>query len=169
MTSSAVRPRWPESTAWRAANVVQLLTHVSDPRRARGKRHQLGAMLAVIVAAVISGATSAAAIAAYTQDVGADMLGRLGPGSQVPSEPTIRRVIETLDQAMLAQICGAWTRLRAARVCDQHVIAVDGKTVRGARGRDDKAPHLVAAPTPRHRPGRRASASRRQDQREHMQ
>ena len=146
MTSSPVTAPAVESAAWRAATtIIDLLTLVPDPRHARGKRHQLPAVLAVIVAAVVSGATSSAAIAAYAQDVGADLLEWLGLGSQVPSELTIRRVIEALDQAMFARICGAWTRLRDEQVSDQLVIAVDGKTVRGARHHDDKAPHLVAA------------------------
>lgn len=147
MTPSPVTAPAVESAAWRAANTVQLLTQVPDPRHACGKRHQLPAILAVIVAAVVPGATSAAAIAAYAQDVGVDLLERLGLASKVPSEPTIRRVMEAIDQAMFARICGSWTRPRAEQVCGQLVIAVDGKTVRGARHHDDKAPHLVAALT----------------------
>lgn len=148
MTSSPVTAPAVESAAWRAATtIVDLLTQVPDPRRARGKRHQLAAILAVSVAAMVCGATSLAAISAYAHDVGADLLNRLGLGSRVPSEPTIRRVIEALDQAMFARICGAWTRLRAERIDDQLVIAVDGKTVRGARHHDERAPHLVAALT----------------------
>ena len=148
MTSSPVTAPAVESAAWRAATtIIQLLTLVPDPRHARGKRHQLPAILALSVAAVVSGATSLAAIAAYAQDVGADLLEWLGLGSQVPSEPTIRRVIEAMDQAMFARICGAWTRLRAEQISNQLVIAVDGKTVRGARHHNDRAPHLVAALT----------------------
>ena len=33
----------------------------------------------------------------------------------------------------------------ACRAAHQATLAVDGKTVRGARHHDDKAPHLVAA------------------------
>lgn len=147
MTPSPVTAPAVESAAWRAATTIQLLTHMPDPRHARGKRHQLPAILAVSVAAVISGATSLAAISAYAQDVGADLLQRLDLGSQVPSEPTIRRVIVGLDQGMFARICGAWTRIRAEQISGQLVIAVDGKTVRGARHHDTPAPHLVAALT----------------------
>jgi hypothetical protein len=45
----------------------------------------------------------------------------------------------------LDQVLGAWLHTRAALVCGRLVIAVDGKTVRGARDKDGKAPHLVAA------------------------
>lgn len=148
MTSSPVTAPAVEPAAWRAATtIVDLLTQVPDPRRARGKRHRLPTILALSVAAMVAGATSLAAIAAYAHDVGADLLARLGLDTKVPSEPTIRRVIEALDQAMFARICGAWTWVRAEKIDDQLVIAVDGKTVRGARHKDQKAPHLVAALT----------------------
>ena len=56
MTSSPVTAPAGESAAWRAATtVIDLLTLVPEPRHARGKRHQLPAILAVIVAAVVSG------------------------------------------------------------------------------------------------------------------
>jgi predicted transposase YbfD/YdcC len=46
---------------------------------------------------------------------------------------------------MLDQALGAWLWTRAARAGGRLVIAVDGKAVRGAKGSDGKAPHLVAA------------------------
>ncbi len=46
---------------------------------------------------------------------------------------------------MLNQVLGTWLHTRAAQVCGRLVIAVDGKTVRGAKDKDGKAPHLVAA------------------------
>jgi predicted transposase YbfD/YdcC len=46
---------------------------------------------------------------------------------------------------MLDQVLGTWLHTRAVQVCGRLVIAVDGKAVRGAKGRDGKAPHLVAA------------------------
>ena len=66
MTSSPVTAPAVEPAAWRAATtIVDLLTQVPDPRRARGKRHRLPTILALSVAAMVAGATSLAAIAAY--------------------------------------------------------------------------------------------------------
>jgi hypothetical protein len=42
-------------------------------------------------------------------------------------------------------VLGAWLWTRAVRAGGRLVIAVDGKTVRGAKNKDGKAPHLVAA------------------------
>jgi hypothetical protein len=44
---------------------------------------------------------------------------------------------------VLDRVLGAW--LWAVRAGGRLVIAIDGKTVRGAKGRDGKAPQLVAA------------------------
>jgi len=46
---------------------------------------------------------------------------------------------------VLDQVIGAWLHTRATQAGGRLVIAVDGKAVRGARNREEKAPHLVAA------------------------
>jgi hypothetical protein len=46
---------------------------------------------------------------------------------------------------VLDQVLGAWLWTRAVQAGGRLVIVVDGKTVRGAKGKDGKAPHLVAA------------------------
>jgi predicted transposase YbfD/YdcC len=46
---------------------------------------------------------------------------------------------------VLDRVLGAWLWTRAVRAGSRLVIAIDGKTVRGAKGRAGKAPHLVAA------------------------
>ncbi len=43
------------------------------------------------------------------------------------------------------QVLGTWLWTRAVRAGGRLVIAVDGKAVRGARNKDGKATHLVAA------------------------
>jgi predicted transposase YbfD/YdcC len=46
---------------------------------------------------------------------------------------------------VLDRVLGAWLHTRAVRAGGRLVIAIDGKTVRGAKDNDGKAPHLVAA------------------------
>jgi predicted transposase YbfD/YdcC len=46
---------------------------------------------------------------------------------------------------VLDRVLGAWLHTRAVRSGGRLVIAIDGKTVRGAKDKDGKAPHLVAA------------------------
>ncbi|MDF1490416.1 ISAs1 family transposase [Tessaracoccus caeni] len=118
-----------------------------DPRKARGRRHALPVVLALAVAAVAAGAKSIYAIADYAADTGIEILTKLGYPASIVSEATLRRVIEALDAEVFSLICGAWLRMRATTVHGRLVIALDGKTVRGARDGDARAPHLVAAHT----------------------
>src|SRR5205823_5164815 len=61
-----------------------------------------------------------------------------------PSSATLRRVLPRLDGEAVAAAFGAWL---TSQVMDMGglVIALDGKTMRGARNGDDRAPHLLAA------------------------
>jgi hypothetical protein len=45
---------------------------------------------------------------------------------------------------VLDRVLGAWLHTRAVQAGGRLVIAIDGKTVRGAKDKDGKAPHLVA-------------------------
>ena len=147
MTSSPVTGDRVEPAVLRAATIVQLMTHVPDPRHRRGRRHSLAVVLVIAVGAVTAGARSLTGIGEWAHDVGADLLHQVQLSGAVPSEATIRRVIEALDAGVFSRLCGAWTRLRWRQVDGQPVIAIDGKTVRRATPRGGRAPHLVAAIT----------------------
>jgi hypothetical protein len=60
-------------------------------------------------------------------------------------ESTFRRAFALVSADVLDRITGAWLWTRAMQSGGRLVIAIDGKTVRGARSRKGKAPHLVAA------------------------
>lgn len=147
MTSSPVTGVRVEPAVLRAATLVQLMTQVPDPRHRRGRRHQLAVVLVIAVGAVTAGARSLTGIGEWAHDVGAGLLDLVALTGSVPSEATIRRVIEALDAGVFARLCGAWTRLRWNTVDGQGVLAIDGKTVRRARNPGQSAPHLVAALT----------------------
>ena len=132
----------------RASQVLQVPRKTRDPR---GRRHPLVAILA-IAAAVLAGARSMAAIAEWAAD--APQLVRVALGARrdapahwvVPSEATIRRTLARLDAETLAEVVGAWLadRDRPDQRRRRRAVAVDGKTLRGAR-RDGRAVHLLAA------------------------
>ena len=67
---------------------------------------------------------------------GRDLLARSGllrPGRRVPSESTIRRIFQALDADEMSAMVGAWLLARdATRWKGRMVVAVDGKTLRGA-------------------------------------
>ena len=131
--------------AARCHYLLDLLAQVPDPRKRRGRRHALAGLLAVGIAAVIAGSRSFAAIGQRAADAGEDVLAVLGADRGPAEESTFRRAFALLDPGRLDQVLGAWLWTRAVQVGGRLVIAIDGKAVRGAKNKDGKAPHLVAA------------------------
>jgi predicted transposase YbfD/YdcC len=129
-----------------AASLVQVLKLVPDPRARRGIRHGLPGIVAVALAAVVAGARSFAAIGQWAGELTGEQLAALGlVRSNAPDASTFRKVFARMDAATLDRLVGAllWTRTRVAE--GRRVIAIDGKTVRGARTATTTAPHLVSA------------------------
>ena len=115
------------------ASLVQVLKLAPDPRARRGIRHGLPGIIAVALAAVVAGARSFAAIGQWAGELTGAQLSALGLSRGVaPDALTFRKVLARLDASVLDQVIGAfvWTRTRVAG--GRRVIAVDGKTVRGA-------------------------------------
>lgn len=126
-------------------DLLAALRSVGDPRARRGVRHQSVAILGIAVCAVLAGARSYLAVAEWAHDVTPTVRLRLGLGRQAPSESTIRRVLQRVDPDALDAAVSAWMAGRSARQEGRPVIAVDGKSARGARGADGRAVHLLAA------------------------
>jgi DDE family transposase len=147
MPSSRTAHACPQPVDASAATLLlELLASVPDPRYPRGVRHSLPGLLAVALAAVVSGARSFAAIGQWVGDVDADLLAAFGfRRGKRPSESAIRRAFGRMDAAKLDAVLGAWMWTRTRVVDQRRVIAIDGKTIRGARTHDSTAPHLVAA------------------------
>lgn len=151
-----------------ALSLVDAFREVPDPRMARGIRHGVLAILLLGACAVLTGARSFAAIAEYSHDTGRTVLDTLGVGVVVPHESTIRRVLQDLDPHAVEAAMRSWT---LGQLADQpppqgvpareqrRVLALDGKTVRGAHiptpdadaktntdtgGRAYRQPHLVS-------------------------
>jgi predicted transposase YbfD/YdcC len=138
MTSSPI-------PAARSQYLLDLLAQVPDPRQRRGRRHALAGLLAVGIAAVVAGARSFAAIGQWAADSGSEVLAVLGAARGAAEESTFRRAFALVSADVLDRVLGAWLHTRAVRAGGRLVIAIDGKTVRGAKDKDGKAPHLVAA------------------------
>jgi DDE_Tnp_1-associated len=59
-------------------DLLDYLAQIADPRHRRGRRHALGAVLAVAVAAVLAGASSLVAIGEWASDAPCQVLAALG-------------------------------------------------------------------------------------------
>jgi predicted transposase YbfD/YdcC len=106
-------------------------------------------VLALSVAAVLAGARSYVAIAEWAHDLPVSARVRLGIGRRAPSESTIRRILQAVDLDALDAALSGWVAARLPSPLPSRpiarVIAVDGKTARGARRVDGRAAHLLAA------------------------
>jgi predicted transposase YbfD/YdcC len=139
--------------AGRCADLLEHLAQLPDPRKRRGRRHGITAVLAVAVCAVLAGARSFAAIGEWAADVPVSVLvalrvrrDPLTGTRQPPGSSTLRRVLSGIDTAALDDLVASWlSRYRPpAPVRRLRALAVDGKTLRGS-GHDDRAKvHLLA-------------------------
>jgi predicted transposase YbfD/YdcC len=135
-------------------SLLNELATITDPRKPRGRRHPLGAVLAVAVAAVLAGARSLAAIGEWAADAPGPVLAALGvrrdPLRRVwrpPGEATVRRVLARVDPDALDLVIGRWLADQQpppARAWRQ-AVAVDGKTLRGSGHQPNPQVHLLAA------------------------
>ncbi len=128
-----------------APDLLTVLGRIVDPRARRGVRHCLVSVLAVSVCAVVAGARSFCAIAEWAADAPVQVLAACGVTGVAPHESTIRRVLQALDANALDAMIGTWLAARSRPTAGRRVIAVDGKTVRGAIGNNGRARHLLAA------------------------
>src|SRR5829696_5878909 len=102
-------------------------------------------------AGVLVGARSMTAIAEWAADAPQPVRAALGARRDapdrwvVPAEATIRRTLARVDPTALAAVLGTWLVDRDGRAPQRRrAVAVDGKTLRGARC-DGRQVHLLAA------------------------
>ena len=132
-------------------HLLGYLATIGDPRRPSGRRHPLIAILAMAAAAVLTGARSITAIAEWAADTPQPVRAALGARRDapdqwaVPCETTIRRTLARVDPQALAAAISAWLSHRGRPDRRRRAIAVDGKTLRGARRPDGRQVHLLAA------------------------
>ncbi|MFI6333324.1 ISAs1 family transposase, partial [Micromonospora chersina] len=130
--------------------LLHALAAVPDPRDPRGVRYPLTALLAVAVCAVIAGASSFAAITDWLHDLDKQAQDQLGFTAGVPVGSTVWRLLTRLDDTLLGAVLAGWLRTRTPVAASRPrryrtVIAIDGKTLRGARTGDGHQVHLLSA------------------------
>lgn len=134
-----------------APELRTVLAQVTDPRKPRGVRHGLAAVLTTAVCAVAAGARSFVAIAEWVADLPTTVAEHVGTAQRCPSEATIRRVVQDVDADRFDAALAAFVQQRCAALAPpgrRRALAVDGKSVRGSRstGPDGEQParHLLA-------------------------
>ena len=136
-------------TSAQMQDVRERLCALPDGRAARGKRHRLATVLTIALAAVLAGSRGYTAIAEWAARLTQAQLKRLharyNPRTErfaPPSEPTVRRVLQTVDAAAVDAAFGDWL---LALADPDDAVAVDGKALRGAVREDGTHVHLLAA------------------------
>ncbi len=121
-----------------------------DPRVERTREHLLEEILLITIAAVLSGANGWNEIEDYAHSKHAWFKSFLTLPSGIPSHDTFNRVFSALDPQELERGFVAWVS-SIAKLTAGEVVAIDGKTLRGAsepskKGADKKAiVHMVSA------------------------
>ena len=124
------------------------LAALQDPRHRRGIHHRLDHVLLLALAAVLAGQRHDVAIRDGIHDLDPAARRRFGcprggDTYQVPSEPTLRRVLQQVDPDAVDAILHAWWDTETRRVGD--ALAIDGKSRRGsAHGARTRPVHLLA-------------------------
>ena len=135
----------------RVPPLAAILAHVPDPRKARGRQYPWLPLLLLVLVGLLCGANSQRALARWGHNIGRARLRRLGLlGPHTPSQPTLHRLMRDVDVHQLEQLFGTWLQqVRATwrRSTKRWVdgIALDGKTLRGARRLDATDTHLLCA------------------------
>jgi DDE_Tnp_1-associated len=135
----------------RIAPLAAILAQVPDPRKAHGRQYPWVPMLLPVVVGLLCGANSQRALARWGQNTGTARLRRLGlPGPASPSQPTLHRLLRHVDLNQLEALLATWLQLVRAtcrRSAKRWVdgIALDGKTLRGARRLGAADTHLRCA------------------------
>jgi predicted transposase YbfD/YdcC len=143
----------PSDQSW---DLRVVFGQIADPRDQRGRRHGLVAALMLVQAAVVSGATTFAAIRHWITRAPEHVLAECGirPGPRTgllraPHPDTICRLLERLDPA---ELDAAFARHRRRQMTEElHDdgeligLAVDGKAMRGTAHGDVRARHRMGA------------------------
>jgi hypothetical protein len=134
-------------------SLLDALSSVPDPRHPRGRRHPLPAVLGLLCVATMCGRRSVYAALQWGRDHGKDMAAQLGLAKHgIPSDGMMSNLLRRLDvaafEAALARWAAGWNDAGDADAGDpDHLepVAIDGKTLRGARGHSVPGVHLLSA------------------------
>lgn len=125
------------------------LRALPDCRKPRGLRHPFAAVLTIAIAAKLAGARSYEALAEWAERLTQSQRKRLRcrynheqKRFEAPSEATIRRVLQAADADAIDHQLGSWLMQMAG---SEEAIAIDGKTLKGARREDGTQVHLLSA------------------------
>jgi len=125
--------------------LLSIFTQLTDSRRDLGKKHQLNEILLIGIISVICGANTWNEMAQYGREKVSFLKTFLKLENGIPSHDTFNRVFSAIDPKEFEQCFINWVK-ELANLNDKEVVAIDGKTLRGAKSNGKKSPiHMVSA------------------------
>ena len=112
-------------------SLMDYFGQVPDPRILRTQRHELLDILAIALCAVIGGADHWTEVVEFGQSRQAWFATFLKLPNGIASHDTFARVFRLINPEALERACHQWLASLVGRV--KGVVAIDGKSVRGAR------------------------------------
>lgn len=130
--------------------LIAVLAEIPDFRKARGKRHSLRAVLALVCAAILCGVRSYGAVAQWARDYDRDLVMALGfTHPQPPCAATLHTILAHLNRTEVEAKLTAWAEgvlaSRPATGAELEAVAIDGKALRGSQGQGAPDGHLLSA------------------------
>jgi predicted transposase YbfD/YdcC len=130
--------------------LIEVLAEIPDVRHARGKRHPLPAILALVSVAFLCGYRSYNAAAPWARIYPREFVAALGFSHPTPPcAATLCTVLGQIDRAVFEAKLTAWSEAILAQMPaapgDDDGVAVDGKTLRGSRRQGAPQTHLLSA------------------------
>ncbi len=125
-------------------SLAELSEAVPDPRGAHGLRYDLPFLLTCMIAALLCNCDGTEAVAQWCRDHVALLREVFGPRLFLtPCGSLYRWLLPQLDASAIEGVLGQWVQATTTAAADEP-LALDGKTVRGARVGKQTAPHLLA-------------------------
>jgi predicted transposase YbfD/YdcC len=125
-------------------SLYEVFTTIPDPRSKHGLRYELAYLLICLVAGLLCNCNSTLAVAEWCRDQRPLLIRLFGPRCFLcPSDSLYRKLLPRLDAEHIEWALADWIRSTLCAQSDDP-IALDGKTVRGARTGEQPAPHLLS-------------------------
>jgi predicted transposase YbfD/YdcC len=127
------------------SKLISIFNQVEDPRSHINQLHNLIDILLIGIISVISGAETWKQMVGFAKSKEDFLKTFLELPHGIPSEDTINRVFSTLDSLKFETCFIEWVN-SITDLNKGQVIAIDGKTIRGAKSHGKKSPiHMVSA------------------------
>lgn len=125
-------------------SLVEMLEAIPDPRGKHGLRYDLPFLLTCLITALLCNCNSTEAVGQWCHEHKALLREIFGPRLFLtPSGSLYRWLLPQIDTRNFEEVLSTWIRA-TSQASPTDPLAVDGKTVRGARTAEGDAPHLLS-------------------------